>query len=262
MNKNLPIFIIVIVLIAAVVGGVPLFRNPSPTPPGNSSSNNSNKASKQADAFNKVLGSAPQGASPGWTKGDPAAKITLEEFADFSCPTCANFHQTLKEIEKSYGQKIKITYRHFPLQIKGHENSYNASRAAEAAGIQGRFWEMQNMLFSNQKVWTVQSENDARNTFIDYAKSIGIDVEKFKEDMTNGQITAARVAADMNRGKALDLNSTPSVILNNSRLLSNEEIIKIDLLRQAIEAELQKSAAPAASNSSGNSSGNSNQNAQ
>ncbi|HEV7642561.1 MAG TPA: thioredoxin domain-containing protein [Pyrinomonadaceae bacterium] len=255
MNKNLPIFIIVIVLIAAIIGGVALFRNQG-SGPINSNSNNSNKATKQAAAFIDVLNKAPQGASPAWTKGDPAAKITLEEFADFSCPTCANFHQTLKEIEKSYGQKIKITYRHFPLQIKGHENSYNAARAAEAAGVQGRFWEMQNMLFSNQKVWTVQSENDARNTFIDYAKSIGIDVEKFKEDMTNGQVTAARVASDMNRGKALDLNSTPSVILNGSRLLSNEEVIKIDLLRQAIESELQKSAAPPASNS------NSNQNAQ
>ncbi len=252
MKKNLPIFIIVIVFIVAVVVAVALFRSPTPTPPSNGNSNNSNKAAKQAAAFVDTLNKAPQGASPAWTKGDPAAKITLEEFADFSCPTCANFHQTLKELEKSYGQKIKITYRHFPLQIKGHENSYNAARAAEAAGIQGRFWEMQNMIFSNQKVWTVQSENDARNTFTDYAKSIGIDVEKFKEDMTNSQVTAARVASDMNRGKALDLSSTPSVILNGSRLLTNDEVVKIDLLRQAIETELQKSAAPAASNSNQN----------
>ncbi len=251
MNKNLPIIIIIIVVIAAVVGGVVLFRTPSPAS-NSGNSNISNKATKQAAAFIDTLNKAPQGASPAWTKGDPAAKITLEEFADFSCPTCANFHQTLKEIEKSYGQKIKITYRHFPLQIKGHENSYNAARAAEAAGIQGRFWEMQNMIFSNQKVWTVQSENDARNTFTDYAKSIGIDVEKFKEDMTNSQVTAARVAADMNRGKALDISSTPSVVLNGSRLLNNDEVVKIDLLRQVIETELQKSAAPAASNSNRN----------
>jgi protein-disulfide isomerase len=248
-NKNLPILIIVIVLIAAVIGGVILFRKSDA--PVNTNANVP-KNTKQAAAFVEKVRTAPQGASPGWTKGDPAAKITLEEFADFSCPTCANFHQTLKEIEKSYGQKIRITYRHFPLQIKGHENSYNASRAAEAAGVQGRFWEMQNMLFTNQKTWTVQSENDARNTFADYAKSIGIDVEKFKEDMVNGQVTAARVAADMNRGKALDFNSTPSVILNGGRLLSNDEILKIDLLRQAIETELQKSAAPAASNSNQN----------
>jgi len=248
-NKNLPIFIIVIVLIAAVIGGVALFRRSDG--PANTNANVP-KSTKQAAAFAETLKKAPQGASPGWTKGDPAARITLEEFADFSCPTCANFHQTLKEIEKSYGQKIRITYRHFPLQIKGHENSYNASRAAEAAGVQGRFWEMQNMLFTNQKTWTAQSENDARNTFADYAKSIGIDVEKFKEDMVNSQVTAARVAADMNRGKALDLNSTPSVILNGSRLLSNDEVMKIDLLRQAIETELQKSAAPAASNSNQN----------
>ena len=255
MNKNLPIFIIVIVLIVAIIGGVALFRNPGTTS-NTGNSNNTNKVMKQAALFVETYNKAPQGASPAWTKGDPAAKITLEEFADFSCPTCANFHQTLKELEKSYGNKIKITYRHFPLQIKGHENSYNAARAAEAAGIQGRFWEMQNMIFSNQKVWTGQSENDARNTFADYAKSIGINVEKFKEDMTNSQVTAARVASDMNRGKALDLSSTPSVVLNGSRLLSNDEVVKIDLLRQAIETELQKSAAPAPSNSNGNSNQN------
>jgi protein-disulfide isomerase len=252
MNKNLPILIIVIVLIAAVVGGIALFRSngsiignkatPTPTP--------------KSQDLKLILDKAPAGASPAWSKGDPAAKVMLEEFADFSCPTCALFHNTLKEIEKNYGQKIRVIYRHFPLQIKGHENSYNAARAAEAAGVQGRFWEMQNMLFTNQKTWTVMSEGDARNMFADYAKSIGIDVEKFKEDMMNNQITAARVADDMNRGKALALNSTPSVILNGSRMLTYEEISKAENLRQVIEGEMQKGQAPAAANS------NSNQNAQ
>jgi protein-disulfide isomerase len=251
-NKNLPIFIIVIVLIAAVVGGIALFRNPGTTP----SNTNSNKNSKPSAELIDLLAKAPPGASPSWTKGDPAAKVTLEEFADFSCPTCGQFHQILKEIEKSYGQKIKIIYRHNPLNIKGHENSYNASRAAEAAGLQGRFWEMQNMLFTNQKTWTVQSESDARNTFADYAKSIGIDVEKFKDDSVNNQVVNARVASDMNRGKAININSTPTVIINGFRFLTFDEISKIEMLRQAIESEMQKGAAPAPANA------NSNQNAQ
>jgi len=245
----------VIVLIAAVVGGIALFRNQGTPPPNTITNRSQAKDAKFVD----MLAKAPQGASPAWSKGDPNAKVTIEEFADFSCPTCGQFHQTLKEIEKSYGQKVHVIYRHFPLQIRGHENSYNAARAAEAAGIQGRFWEMQNILFTNQKTWTVQSESDARNTFADYAKSIGIDVDKFKEDMMNGQVTSARVASDMNRGKAMDINGTPTIIFNGTRVLATNEI-NTEALRQLIEAEMQKGAPPAPSNSNSNS--NSNQNAQ
>src|ERR1700755_1918561 len=102
MNKNLPIFIIVIVLIAAVIGGIVLFRN-NTTPPSNANGP-SNKPPK--DDFAPLLAKAPLGASPAQSKGDPAARVTLEEFADFSCPTCASFHQKVKEIEKTYGQKV------------------------------------------------------------------------------------------------------------------------------------------------------------
>jgi protein-disulfide isomerase len=253
-NKNLPILIIVLVLVAAVIGGVAYFRTqkggtggtPTPTP-------------KNAAAdFKALLDKAPPGAQPPWSKGDPAAKVAIEEFADFSCPTCGQFHQTLKEIEKSYGARVKITFRHFPLQIKGHENSYDAARAAEAAGQQGRFWEMQNMLFTNQKTWTVLSEADARKTFADYAKSIGIDVERFKTDMI-GQMASARVADDVKRGQAINLSSTPTVILNSSRPLTVNEL-NLEVLRQAIENEMLKSQAPTTNQPAANAPNSANQN--
>jgi protein-disulfide isomerase len=246
MNKNLPIFIIVIVLIAAVIGGIVLFRSPS-TPPSNANVPSGNKPND----FKNKLAKAPPGASPAQSKGDPAAKVTIEEFADFSCPTCASFHQKIKEIEKTYGQKVRIIYRHYPLQIKGHENSYNAARAAEAAGLQGRFWEMQNLLFTNRDTWTVQAEGAALDTFAGYAKTVGIDVDKFKEEMLNSQIVSARVAADMARGKAIDINGTPTVIINGDHQLTFQEISNVDALRQAIESEMQKGA-PAQSNSNAN----------
>jgi len=238
-NKSLPIYIIVLVLIAAVIGGIALFRSQTP----GSNVNTANKPpSKATQDFAAMLAKAPPGAQPGWSKGDPAAKVTIEEFADFACPTCGNFHQTLKEIEKSYGARIKVTFRHFPLQIKGHENAYDAARAAEAAGQQGRFWEMQNMLFTNQKTWQPMSNDDARKTFQDYAKSIGIDPQRFNTDMV-GQVASARVADDVKRAQGINVSSTPTVILNGRPLAVNE-ITSIEALRQAIEAEMQKAAAP------------------
>lgn len=240
-NKNLPILIIGLVLVAAVIGGILLYRNQT-APTGNTNSNKpANKAASQD--FAKLLTNAPPGAQPAWSKGDPAARVTIEEFGDFSCPTCAGFHQVLKEVEKTYGSRVKVIFRHFTLQIRGHENSYDAARAAEAAGLQNRFWEMQNMLFTNQKSWALSSEADARKAFTDYAKSIGIDAEKFQTDMLSGQVATARVRDDMKRGQALNINSTPTVILNG-RLLANNEISSIETLRQIIEGELQKTQGP------------------
>jgi len=244
-NKNLPIFIIVIVLIAVVIAAIALFRNPGTTTP---PPKNTNTNSNFADTYAKL----PPGAQPSQSKGDPAAKVTIEEFGDFSCPTCGLFHQNLKDIEKSYGSKVRIIFRHFPLNnVRGHENSYNAARAAEAAGRQGRFWEMQNLLFTNQKTWTVMSEGEAKKTFSDYAKSIGIDVANFEQEML-GQLVSARIADDMNRGKAVPVNGTPTVIINGNRMLANNEIANLPDLRAVIEAEFQKAGAPAQSNSNQN----------
>ena len=110
--------------------------------------------------------------------------------------------------------------------------------------MQGRFWEMQNMLFTYQKTWQPMSNDEARKTFESYAKSIGIDVEKFKTDVV-GQVASARVSDDMNRAKAVPVTGTPTVILNGNRLLNMNEIGSVETLRQTIETELQK-AAPAA----------------
>jgi protein-disulfide isomerase len=250
-NKNLPILIIVLVLVAAVIGGIALYRNQTPSKPANT---DTNQAKKSADDFKAFLDKAPPGAQPLRFKGDPNAAVTIEEFADLACPTCAGFHQVLKEIEKSYGQKVKVIFRHFPLtKVRGHENAYNAARAAEAAGIQGRFWEMQNMLFTNQKTWQPMSEGEARSTFEGYAKSIGIDVETFKQDAV-GQVASARVGDDMKRADAIKVSATPTVILNGRQLTS--EVSDIAALRQLIESELQKAQAPAPSNSTNSANSN------
>jgi protein-disulfide isomerase len=180
---------------------------------------------------------APAGAQPANMLGSPSATVTVEEFADFQCPTCAQVHTMMKNIVSTYGNRIKFVYRSFPLtQI--HKNAYDAAVAAEAAGQQGRFWDMQNQLYTTQPTWS--NSTDARAIFADYAGKIGLDVEKFKTDMM-AMTTKSRVDADIARARALGVNSTPSLYINN-RPVPFEQM-KLETLRAIIDAELQKGGA-------------------
>ena len=232
-NINVPLVIIGLVLIVAVAGGL-WFYNQSKTPPGNKTANtNSKPVNKpaQTPAVTSVLGAQPPNLL-----GSPNASVTVEEFADFQCPTCGLKHPMMKEIVSTYGSRIKVIFRNYPLAIAAHDKAYEAAVAAESAGLQGRFWDMQNLLFTNQQVWTANPEY--RKIWEDYASKIGLDVEKFKNDMA-GLNAKARVDADLARGRALNVNSTPSIYVNG--ILVQFEQMNIDTMRQIIDAELEKS---------------------
>jgi protein-disulfide isomerase len=198
----------------------------------NRNGSNANKANNATPVSNYAT--APAGASPAHFKGGQAAKVVIEEFADYQCPTCAQLHPTVQQIQAAYGDRIKIIFRNFPLtQI--HPKAYDAAVASEAAGLQGKFWEMQNQLFTNQQFWTTAS--DHRKTFEEYAQKIGLDVEKFRNDMA-GMMAKDRVDKDLQRAKAINVGSTPSFYING-KLLPHEET-EFNRFRQAIDAELQK----------------------
>jgi protein-disulfide isomerase len=180
---------------------------------------------------------APPGAQPPNMLGSSTASVAVEEFADFQCPTCANIHKVMKDVQAAYGSRIKFVYRHFPLtQI--HKNAYDASVAAEAAGRQGKFWDMQNLIFTNQQAWS--NAANARTLFEEYAQKLGLDVEQFKTDMA-GMETKQRVDLDMQRGRALGVSSTPSIFINGISVPFEQ--MTLEGLRQVIDAELQKAQA-------------------
>lgn len=176
---------------------------------------------------------APPGAQPPNMLGSATATVTVEEFADFQCPSCAQVHGMMKNIQSNYGNRIKFIYRHFPLS-QLHKNAYDASLAAEAAGQQNRFWDMQNQLFTNQQAWSTSAE--VRPIFVDYAQKMGLDVQKFQSDML-AMSTKLRVDADIKRGNALNLNSTPSVFINGKSVAFQQ--LNVEALRALIDAELQ-----------------------
>lgn len=244
-KNNTPLLIIGAVLLVAILGGWWLYStNNSPKPPktGNTNTakgNTNTKAVDEAAAIKAAIDNAPAGANPPNMLGSPAATVTVEEFADYQCPTCATVHPMIQEIAKTYGNKIKFVYRSFPLTTI-HAHSYDAAVAAEAAGLQGKFWEMQNQLFSNQKDWA--NAADAVKIFEGYAEKIGLDVDKYKNDVL-GLAAKARVDADMARGRKIGITGTPTIYINNQPLAF--ENFNVEAMRQVIDGELKKgSAAP------------------
>jgi protein-disulfide isomerase len=115
-----------------------------------------------------------------------------------------------------------------------HDKSYDAATAAEAAGLQGKFWDMYNLLFTNQQQWS--TDPNYKQVFRGYAEKIGLDVDKWETDMV-GMPARQRVQADMDRGKALQINSTPTVFINGKSVPYPD--MKVDTLRQLIEDEIK-----------------------
>lgn len=147
-------------------------------------------------------------------KGNPDAQVRLVEYSDFQCPACAQFFPYVEEIMNQYGDQIALEYRHFPL-INIHPYAVPAAIAAEAAGQQGKFWEMHNKLFEEQSVWSRSNNREAY--FIQYAEELGLDVDLFKQHLGSSVIADA-VKASYQDAVAKGLRSTPTFFLNGEQM--------------------------------------------
>lgn len=214
-----------------VAAGVWLYTTSRPGTAPKANANTANAAKTPGIPTN-----APLGAMPPNQAGSPTAAVTVEEFADFQCGSCAAAHPTMNEIKAMYGSRIRFIFRNYPLSIPAHDKAYDAAVAAEAAGMQGKFWDMQNLLFSNQQAWTANP--GYKQMWNEYAQKIGLDVAKFQSDMA-GIAAKGRVDADLQRGRALSVNSTPTIYLNGVSVPFKD--VTVAGMKQAIDAELAKS---------------------
>lgn len=162
-------------------------------------------------------------------KGSQNSKIELIEYSDFQCPACAGYYPYVKEMMVEYGDKIKFAYRHFPLQQ--HLNAPLAARAAEAAGKQGKFWEMHDLLFENQNSWANNSKPN--DIFVGFASQLNLDVEKFQKDADSEEIKN-KVGNDLKNGLKAGVNSTPTFFLNGKTL--NPNAMSPQKLKELIDA--------------------------
>ncbi len=234
-KSNSPILVIVGVLVVAALGGWYYYSSQATSPA--SKSNTAANTAANKPRVSTIPAGAPPGAQPPNQAGSPAAAVTLEEFADFQCGSCAQVNPVFNEIKSAYGTKIHFVFRNFPLPA--HPKAYDAAVAAEAAGMQNRFWDMQHQLLSNQQAWT--SSPSHKEIWKAYAEKIGLDVAKWENDML-GIGAKGRVDADMIRARAIGVNSTPTLYINGA-LVPYTEINDAQKLRGIIDMELQKAAA-------------------
>lgn len=168
-----------------------------------------------------------------YIKGTVGAPVTLVEYVDFECEACAAFFPLVKQLETDFDGKLQIVIRYFPLP--GHRNGMTAALAVEAAGQQGKFFEMHDLLYTEQKKWG-EKPNPTPEVFEAYAQQLGLDMERFKASVESPE-TKARVERDIESGKALGNRGTPSFYLNGKKLEPNS----YEEFKKAIQTEIEAS---------------------
>ncbi len=179
-------------VLAVIFGGIFWF--------GKSKSPSSNKNSA-ATASNHV-------------EGKNTKNVTLVEYGDYQCPACGQFYPIVKQLQTTYANDISFRFANFPL-VQIHQNAMVSARAAEAASLQGKFWEMHDILYENQATWSAGSNPNPY--FEQYATSLGLDLNKFKQDMAS-QAVLNTINADVSQAQALGATGTPTFVLNGKKI--------------------------------------------
>lgn len=162
-------------------------------------------------------------------EGNKTASTTLVEYSDLQCPACAAYFPVVKEIAKTYAKDLAIVYRHFPLAQ--HKNGLAAAQAAEAAGKQGKFWEMHDILFTRQNDWAFLP--DPTSTFAKYAAELSLDMVSFKRDI-NDPVLLKKINDDRASGLAARVQATPTFFLNGTALTISNDVDLKNALAKAI----------------------------
>src|SRR5437868_10444979 len=220
MKRYLPFVIVGLVALLSIAGGAVLYharRLPEPSAP------------KQI--------SFREGTDGGHIRGPTNAPVTLEEFGDYECPPCGNLAAPLNQLEHDYRPRLRMIFRNFPLV--NHPHARDAACAAEAAGLQGKFWEMHDLLYKEQLAWSKAA--DARVLFSAYAGTLGLDVPRFERDCAGAEVQA-RIAADQKAAESLGVRTTPSIFINNQPI--PPAALHPLGLRTMIDTELKSAGAP------------------
>jgi protein-disulfide isomerase len=195
MKRYLPFVIVVVVALATFGSGAMLYRAKLPQ-------------IKSIPESQRLA--AKSGAESMHIRGNPDAPVTLEEFGDFQCPPCGQFAGFVQELLKEYDSRLRVVFRNFPLSA--HEHARDAALAAEAAGFQGKFWEMYDTLYREQAVWS--KAPNAPELFESYAGTIGVNLGQFKKDVDSDK-ARERVDSDEALADSLGIKVTPTVFINN-----------------------------------------------
>jgi protein-disulfide isomerase len=192
MNRYLPFIIVALVALLAIGSGALLYH----------SKRSANAAPKISKPETETSGESVHSLGPA------DAAVTLEEFGDFQCPPCGKLSGPINQLQKKHN--LRVIYREFPLPI--HAHAKEAAFAAEAAGRQGRFWQMHDLLYREQAVWS--QSTDARALFNAYAGMLQLDLGRFSKDMDSSEIEQ-QVELDQRRAAVIGVKTTPTIFINN-----------------------------------------------
>lgn len=167
----------------------------------------------EADYYQAIVDQLPQLSEDDWIRGNPDAPITIYEYADFQCSACVGFAGYTEWLINYFPESIKVVFRHLPL-ASIHDKAYLSGMAGEAAGAQGKFWEMHDIFYDNQSVWYYFSDDE----FIDWTKSqaetLGLDVDQFEADMLDEEARVSLETLGTER-ISMGMNYTPFVVIND-----------------------------------------------
>ncbi len=164
-------------------------------------------------------GNATIDTTVGQKLGSDEAPIKIVEFGDFQCPACRAAAAPLKQSFENNKQNVQLIYRHIPLPI--HPNADESAQAAEAAGLQGKFWEMYDILFAEQETWSGLADPKAQ--FVAYAQSLGMDVDKFGNDYGSSAVADA-IGRDKAEADRVGVSSTPTFFVNGERIVGAQSM--------------------------------------
>jgi len=187
---------ILVVVVGGLIGLFLLVNKPTPTPAGDKT---------------KITRST--------THHEGSGSIQMVEFGDYQCPACGAAYPNVKQIMKDFDGKVTLSFRNFPL-TQLHPNAQLSAQAAEAAALQNKFWEMHDKLYETQKDWSDLS--DPTDTFVGYAKDLGLNTDKFKTDLTSDAVKNT-IAQDLADATALNLNGTPTFFFNGTQYTGNSD---------------------------------------
>jgi protein-disulfide isomerase len=155
--------------------------------------------------------------SADWQEGDVTSTVSVIEYGDFECPACGEYFPIMQQLLQTYGNRVDFVFRNFPLTTL-HPNAEIAAQAAEAAGLQGKYWQMHDLLYTDQNNWVNDSPTTVVKDYFDgYASSLGLNVSKFDTDI-NSSAVVNKVQDDVNSGNAAQVNHTPTFFVNLTQI--------------------------------------------
>lgn len=187
---------------------------------------------------NSIVKALPQnGQIADHVTGNMSGKIMFIEYGDFQCPSCEGAYPGVKTLIQTYGNDVTFIFRNLPLTTV-HPNARAAAGVAEAAGLQGKYWQMHDMLYDNQNDWNSLDANKRTPVFAGYAQSLGLDMNKFNADVSGSQVNQ-KIQFDQALFKSTGQQmATPTFFLNGTKLddTTSSAIVQGDLT--AIKSKL------------------------